>query len=326
MAINPPSSIASGEAKNGSQIPSEDGGECVPNFDEKLEARIRFKIDLAVLPLAALIFLFCFIDRTNIGNARLAGFEDDLGLHGYDFNSVNTIFYVSYAVFEIPSTMLCKIVGPGRWLPLMTIGFGSLTVASAYVNNYAELGVCRFLLGAFEAGIMPGLAYYLSRFYRHAELTFRLSLYIVMAPVAGAFGGLLSSAILKLDGFGSHIPAGSWRAIFALEGIITIVTGLVALILLTDRPDTAKFLTVEEREIAMLRLQRERVGTTAVLDKLSKGKLFRGAINPVTAMTSVVFMFCSLSIQGLSLFAPTLVRSLYPNVSTDIYGFLGFIY
>lgn len=287
----------------------------VNTADTRLEHRIRWKTDLAVMPLAALIFFFCFIDRSNISNARLAGLERDLGMKGYDFNSVNTILYVGYMIFDIPSTMLCKIVGPARWLPLMTLGFGILTVASAYVKDYAQLAASRFLLGMFEAGVMPGLAYYLSRFYRRDELTFRLSLYIVMAPLAGAFGGLLASAILRLRALGPGIPARSWRAIFLLEGIMTVVVGIVSLAFLPDRPDTARFLTHEERQVATIRLKQERVGTTVILDKISKSKLLRGAFNPVTVMTSIIFMFGSLSVQGIALFTPTLIRSLYPNVS-----------
>jgi MFS family permease len=309
-------SVTTGEGHDGTHHHhgAATGGTPSSTYDPKLEARIRLKTDLAIIPLAALIFLFCFIDRSNIGNARLAGLEADLGLKGYDFNSVNSFFYVSYIVFEIPSSVLCKVVGPGWYLPGLTVLFGLLTVASAYVNNYSQLAACRFLLGIAEAGVMPGLSYYLSRFYRHSELTFRLSLYIVMAPLAGAFGGLLASAILKLPGFGVRIPAGSWRAILALEGIVTVVVGLLALAFLTDRPETARFLTPEEREVAINRLKDERTGNTVVLDKISKKKMLKGAINPVTATTSICFMFCTLSIQGLALFAPTIVRSIYPNV------------
>ena len=288
----------------------------IPVYDRATENRVRLKIDLAIIPLAALIFLFCFIDRSNIGNARLAGLEEDLNFTGYDFNSVNSILYISYIVFEIPSTLLCKIVGPGYWLPFITIMFGLLTVASAYVNNYSQLAACRFLLGLFEAGVMPGLSYYLSRFYRHSELTFRLSLYIVTAPLAGAFGGLLATGILQLPALGHKIPAGSWRAIFLVEGIITVGIGLFTLVFLTDRPDSARFLTAEERECAVNRIKEERIGNSVVLDKISKNKLIKGAVNPVTAASSICFMFCSLSIQGLALFAPTIVRSIYPDVST----------
>ena len=104
--------------------------------------------------------------------------------------------------------------------------------------------------------MLPGIAYYLSRWYRRGELAFRLSMYIVMAPLAGAFGGLLASAILSLDHFGSlH----SWRMIFAIEGIITICLSLISFFTLTDRPATARWLTQEEKDLAIARVKSERV-------------------------------------------------------------------
>lgn len=104
-----------------------------------------------------------FIDRTNIGNARLAGFEKDLGLKGYDYNTVLSIFYVSYIIFEIPSNMACKWIGPGRYLPAISVGFGIATVGFAFVRTIGAACGVRFLLGALEAGVLPGVAYYLSR-------------------------------------------------------------------------------------------------------------------------------------------------------------------
>jgi MFS family permease len=95
------------------------------------------------------------------------------------------------------------------------------------VDNFSQAAGVRFLLGVFEAGMMPGIAYYMSRWYRRAELTFRLSLYIVMAPMAGAFGGLLASGILTLDSFGSVT---GWRMIFVIEGLITALLSIIALV------------------------------------------------------------------------------------------------
>jgi MFS family permease len=113
--------------------------------------------------------------------------------------------------------------------------------------------------------MLPGIAYYLSRWYRRSELAFRLALYIVMAPLAGAFGGLLASAILTLDHFGSlH----TWRMIFAIEGIVTCALGLVAFLTLTDRPETARWLSQTEKDLAIARLKSERVATTEVLPSL----------------------------------------------------------
>lgn len=155
------------------------------------------------------------------GNARLAGFEKDLKLKGYDYNTVLSIFYVGYILFEIPATMCCKImgmtfqanrsakianfgcVGPGWFLPLATVGFGACSIATAFVKTRAQVCAVRFLLGIFEAGLMPGCAYYLSRWYRRAEYSFRLGIFFSTVPLSGAFGGLIASGILKLPHLGS---------------------------------------------------------------------------------------------------------------------------
>ena len=121
---------------------------------------------------------------------------------GYDYNAVLSIFYISYILFEIPSNMACKWIGPGWYIPSITVGFGVASVGTAFCHSIHSISGVRFLLGLFEAGMLPGVAYYLSRWYRRSELVFRLSLYIVTAPLAGAFGGLLASAILKLGHFG----------------------------------------------------------------------------------------------------------------------------
>merc|ERR1712169_166270 len=162
--------------------------------------------------------------------------------------------------------------------------FGICSICTAFVNDFNQVCAVRFLLGVFEAGMMPGIAYYLSRWYRRSELAFRLSLYIAMAPIAGAFGGLLASGILRMDSFGSlH----SWRMIFAIEGIITVGLSVISFFTLTDRPATAKWLTQEEKDLAIARVKSERVGTTEVLDNIT--------------------------VQGLAFFAPTIVKTIYPT-------------
>ncbi|KAL1835806.1 hypothetical protein VTJ49DRAFT_6037 [Mycothermus thermophilus] len=153
----------------------------------------------------------------------------------------------------------------------------------------------------------------MSRWYRRSELTFRLGLYIVMAPMAGAFGGLLASAILTLDHFGSlH----GWRMIFAIEGIITIGLAVISFFTLTDRPETASWLTQEEKDLAIARVKSERVAATEVLDRMDLKKLLQGIINPVTLATAVLFLLNNITVQGLAFFAPTIVRTIYPDKTT----------
>ncbi|KAF4591364.1 MFS transporter [Ophiocordyceps camponoti-floridani] len=292
--------------------------ECAPigghllGYDAAVERRLRLKIDLCVVPTVSLLYLFCFIDRANLGNAKIAGLDADLGMSGLDYNAVVSIFYISYILLEIPCSVLCKWTGPGWFLPLTAIMFGVASVGTAFVTSIRQLMAVRFALGVFEAGVMPGIAYYLSRWYRRAELAFRLSLYIVMAPIAGAFGGLLASAILSLDSFANlH----SWRVIFAIEGIITITLGALALFTLTDRPETARWLTEDEKRLAISRVKSERVTATVVLDKMDKTKLLRGLASPVTLLTSLIFLLNNVTVQGLAFFAPTIVRGIYSDRS-----------
>ena len=285
-------------------------GQSLVQFDPAAEARLRLKIDLYIIPTVALLYLFCFIDRANVGNAKLAGLEKDLHLTGYDYNIVLSVFYISYIIFEIPSNMACKYFGPGWFIPAISLGFGICSICTAFVHDIHQICGVRFLLGLFEAGMLPGIAYYLSRWYRRSELAFRLSLYIVMAPLAGAFGGLLASGILKLHSFGGlH----TWRMIFAIEGIITCGISLIAFITLTDRPATARWLSQEEKDLAIARVKSERVAATEVLDKLDRKKILRGIFNPVTLGTSLIFLLDNVTVQGLAFFAPTIVRTIYPH-------------
>ncbi|THZ93115.1 putative MFS transporter, partial [Aureobasidium pullulans] len=168
----------------------------------------------------------------------------------------------------------------------------------------------RFVLGIFEAGMLPGIAYYLSRWYRRSELAFRLALYVVAAPLAGAFGGLLASGILKLDNFAG---LEHWRMIFAIEGIVTVAISVIAFFTLTDRPATAKWLSQEEKDLAISRVKSERVGATEVLDKFDRKKVFKGIFSPVTLGTALIFLLNNVTVQGLAFFAPTIVRTIYPH-------------
>ncbi|TQN69430.1 putative transporter [Colletotrichum shisoi] len=295
------------------QVATDKYGQPLVEFDPVAVRKLRWKLDLYTIPTVALLYLFCFIDRANIGNARIAGLDKDLGLQGYDYNIILSTFYVSYIIFEIPATVACKWMGPGWFLPITTLLFGIVSIATAFVHNRAAICGVRFLLGIFEAGMLPGIAYYLSRWYQRAELTFRLSLYMVMAPLAGAFGGLLASAILTLDSFGSlH----RWRMIFAIEGIVTIILALVSFVTLTDRPETARWLTQEEKDLCVARVKSERVGATEVIDKIDKTKLKRGMFNPVTLEIAVIFLFNNITVQGLAFFLPTIVANIYPTYST----------
>ncbi|KAI2626922.1 putative MFS transporter [Hypomontagnella submonticulosa] len=288
-------------------------GVSIIELDRLAERKLRNKIDMMVVPTVSILYLFCFIDRSNIGNARLAGLETDLGMHGNDYNMLLSVFYISYIVFEIPSNLACKWIGPGWFIPFISLGFGVCSLGTAFVQDLPAACGVRFLLGIFESGMMPGISFYLSRWYRRSELVFRISLFVVMAPLAGAFGGLLASGVLSLTNIGSVTE---WRMIFLVEGIITIGLSLIAFITLTDRPETARWLTPEEKTLAIARVKSELLGQTTVIDKTNRRRVWLGFWNPVVLATSWVFLFNNITVQGLAFFTPTIVATIYPTYST----------
>jgi adenylosuccinate synthase len=119
--------------------------------------------------------------------------EVDLKLVGYRFNWVTSIFYMVYMVVEIPSNLVLKIIGPKYYLPLLVVGFGLVSMCTAFVNSFQGLLAARALLGVFEGGVMPGLAFFITCFYKRNELLFRIGIYVSAASMAGAFGGLLAT-------------------------------------------------------------------------------------------------------------------------------------
>ncbi|KAI0386386.1 putative MFS transporter [Hypomontagnella monticulosa] len=288
-------------------------GVSIVELDREAERKLRNKIDWMVVPTVSILYLFCFIDRSNIGNARLAGLERDLRMSGNDYNMLLSIFYISYIVFEIPSNLACKWIGPGWFIPFISFGFGVCSLGTAFVQDLPAACGVRFLLGIFESGMMPGISFYLSRWYRRSELVFRISLFVVMAPLAGAFGGLLASGVLSLTHIGGVTE---WRMIFLVEGIITMGLSLIAFITLTDRPETARWLTEEEKILATARVKSELLGQTTVIDKTDRRRVWLGFWNPVVLATAVVFLFNNITVQGLAFFTPTIVASIYPNYST----------
>jgi MFS family permease len=306
-----PTHIDAYDAAQPGHLATDTKGRALVDLDPRAEARLRRKIDLYIVPTVALLYLFCFIDRANIGNARLAGLEKDLGMNpkSYQYNILLSSFYISYVVFEIPSTMLTKIIGPGKWIPFITFCFGLLSMCTAFVRSYGAAIAVRFLLGVAEAGMLPSIAFYLSRWYRKDELALRLAFYIVMAPGAGAFGGLLASGILKIDGIGSVVR---WEMIFLIEGIITIGLAIIGYFTLTDRIETARWLSPEEKELALARMKSEMVGQTVVVDKAKTSSVIRGIMAPTSLMCAFMFLLDNITVQGVAFFLPTIVRTLFP--------------
>jgi len=172
------------------------GVRCPPYTTSK---HLKARIDYHILPFVIILYLLAFLDRVNIGNARSFNLQKDLGLDplGTQFNTVLTIFFVPYIVFEIPSNIYLKRFSPRIWLSLCCIGFGLVTTLQGLTQNYAGILATRFFLGVFECGMFPGCFYLISMWYKRDEAQKRYTLFFSSTSLAGAFGGLLASAIGK---------------------------------------------------------------------------------------------------------------------------------
>ncbi|KAI5359926.1 putative major facilitator superfamily, MFS transporter superfamily [Septoria linicola] len=209
-----------------------------------IDRRLMRKVDAWLIPWLCLVYLLCFLDRTNIGNARLAGMEKDLDMSGHDYNVALTIFFVSYAGAEPFTNLLLKKVGPRVFFTAVVLTWGLCMMCMGLVNSYSGLLVARFFLGITEAGLFPGVNYYLSCWYKRSELGLRLSIFFANAALAGSFGGLLAAAIAKMDGLGGKA---GWAWIFIIEGLATMIVGVLCWWMIFDWSDSARFLNHEDR-------------------------------------------------------------------------------
>lgn len=161
------------------------------------EAKILRRIDMHVIPFVSVLYLLAFLDRVNVGNAKSFHLIDDLKLKGTEFNTVLTIFFIPYILLEIPSNVLLKKLSPRIWLSICCLGFGLVTTFQGLTQNYGGIMATRFLLGVFECGMFPGCFYLISMWYKRSEAQKRYSFFFSSTSLAGAFGGLLASAIGK---------------------------------------------------------------------------------------------------------------------------------
>lgn len=280
-----------------------------PAWTEAEERAVRRKIDWHLVPLVTILYLLCFLDRSNIGNARIQGLGKDLQLVGYQFNWSLTVFYITYMLVEVPSNILLKKIGPRWWIPFLVAGFGLVSLCTAFVHNFSQLMVARTFLGIFEGGTMPGIAFYLSCFYRRQELLFRIGIFVSAASMAGAFGGLLATGLSRIPQWGTEsTPIHTWRNIFFFEGLITMILGVVSPWLMATKPEECSFLTERERFIAAERLYLEHKANPN--EKVQMHHIKRAIFNVNNNVCALGFFLINITVQSISLFMPTLLADL----------------
>lgn len=212
--------------------------------DKAIERAVLRKLDYRIVPMIMWCYLMNMMDRVNIGNARIFDMEKDLNLGPNQFQMAVSLLFVTYCLFEAPSNMIIKKMKPARYLAGLTIVWGFIATFSAFVTNFGQLVGCRLLLGLFEAGFFPGVVLYLSMFYGRRSLALRIAYFYSTAALSGLAGGLVAYGIGHIHGYAGW---SAWRWIILINGLPTIVTGAIIPFVLPNSPETAKFLTVEDR-------------------------------------------------------------------------------
>jgi len=265
----------------------------------EVELRTMAQVSRRLLPLLFLLYLFCYLDRINIGMAALqmnAALRFDPATFGFGAG----IFFLGYALFEVPSNLILARLGARRWIARIAITWGLLACGMAWVRTPTQLYIMRFLLGVAEAGFFPGVIYYLSLWIPTAYRARAHASFMIAIPLAQIVGGPLGAALLALQGVG-HLSG--WQWLFLIEGLPTIILGFAVLRLLTDLPEQAHWLSSPERSWLSLRLQREQQQSAA-----TEVSILRTLANPlVWVLTIPYFAFYTIAL-GYALWAPTLVR------------------
>ncbi|KAH9845720.1 Major Facilitator Superfamily [Teratosphaeria destructans] len=236
-----------------------DGNNGVAVQDHDLQRRLLRKVDLRLCTIAGLLWSLDLLDSGVLSSASVTSMMKDLDLTGNRFSVAIFIFTIASIAFQLPSTIAVRTFGPKLWLATITTAFGLLTMCTAFIHSWKEMMALRVLLGIAMSGIYPGLTYLISSWYLRNEHQTRFALAQSGEVTILATGSIVNFGLNQLDGRGG---LAGWRWMFLVQGLITIVLGIITYFWMVDFPDQAHkslwFLTEEEQALAVSRIQKDR--------------------------------------------------------------------
>lgn len=260
------------------------------------------KVYLRLLPIALFTYFLCYVDRINVGFAALT-MRGDLHMTATDFGFASGMFFWGYFLFEVPSNIILAKVGARLWIARIMITWGLLAAGTAFASGSESFAIIRFLLGLAEAGFFPGLVLYFTYWFPHYHHARIMSGFLVGLPIAVAAGAPISTALLSLNGWlGLH----GWQHMYIFEGIPTVLCGLLVLLMLTDKPEQAKFLTAEEKDFLINQLAAER----RAKDAAEKISMWQSFFNPKVILLSLNYLGVVTASLGMLIFIPQIIKSL----------------
>lgn len=277
------------------------------------------KVGRRLLPFLLLLYVVAWLDRVNIGFAALQ-MNADLAFSDAVYGFGAGIFFIGYALFEVPSNLILVRVGARLWIARIMITWGIVSVAMMFVSGPIEFYVLRFLLGVAEAGFLPGIIYYLGNWFPAEERARALSWFMLAIPLSTVVGGPLAGLLLELDGlYGLQ----GWQWLFLLEGLPAVLLGVVVLRYLTDKPEQAEWLEPDERRWLAARMAAEQRSAQARHGVGLKAAL----VHPTVWLLGLILFACQCGSYGLTLWIPQIVRGLsgLPNLAVSTISALPYV-
>ena len=276
-----------------------DGGGAAPELLQPVVSKVGARLVWFLV----VLYFFSVLDRVNVGFAALS-MNRALGLTAEMFGFGATVFLVGYILLEIPSNVLLVRVGARRWLARIAVTWGLATAAMALVYSPVSFYVLRFLVGAAEAGCLPGILYFMTLWFPQSYRGRFNALFLLSIPLTNALSAPISAALLSLDGtFG----LAGWKWLFLIEGVVSAALGLVTWRYLDDTPADAAWLTPGERETLQRQLDRER---PAARPGQGHGVL-AGLTDPLILALAVAYTGINLQLNTAAFWLPQIFRSFH---------------
>ncbi|KAK9780868.1 putative Major facilitator superfamily domain-containing protein [Seiridium cardinale] len=276
-------------------------GEHAPTAEE--EARVIRKLDWRLMPMIFLIYMLSVLDRSNLGNAYVAGLTESIDLSGTRYAMLGTVFYISYLIFQ-GAAVGWKHFPAHIWVSCIVFAWGTISSLQAAAQNYGGLIALRVLLGAGEA-CYAGVPVYLSFFYPRDRVGFRQGIFLSGSALANAYGGALGYAILLIK---SHIA--SWRILFLIEGLPTLIVAAAAFFVFPDDIRSASFLNEREKFVCMHMVKRGQVADTENHTGLRMNDFLAAFTDWRSYLPGLMYFGCNVSFASLPLFVPTIIAEI----------------
>lgn len=267
-----------------------------------VHARATRKALLKLIPLLCVVYFMSYVDRTNVSLAK-THLEADIGLSAAAYGLGAGIFFISYAFLEVPSNLIMYRVGPRAWITRIAVTWGAISALMMFVQGEASFYILRFILGAAEAGLFPALAYMVTVWFAQNQRASVMG-FIYLAPtIALIIGGPAGGALMELDSlFGLH----GWQWMFMIEGLLTMVVGVVVWFKLPSTPQQASWLTADEADS----LSRH-AGRPDEHEHRIKGNVRRAFGRPFIVIIALVYFLNQVSSVGLVFNIPAIIESMH---------------